>query len=479
MRLDRVLRVVGMLGALGVGSRALAGVAEERFDHWQHRKLFPSCTGCHAGAADASLALYPSVEDCASCHDGKVEQEVEWTPPSGTRPGNLRFIHEKHAQEVARASAPDSTLSCAACHNEPGGDRMRVSRAVVGNCLSCHGVRSPHLEAPDSACASCHVPLVQAVSLTRERIRRFPTPPSHRDPDFAGATHGKLARAGRTPVAAACATCHARDFCTECHVNAPEVPAIQALAPDPRSLAHEAELQAPPSHHTPEFMQRHGGQARKNTAACVTCHTQESCLACHVGSPGNVQAVPASGPGRGKGAAITRRRPQSHGLDFSEVHAQPAAARPQSCAGCHALSECLSCHRPDPADASPGYHPAGFLTTHPSAAYSRESSCADCHNQAQFCASCHVNAGLRSNNGLRGRGYHDAKRQFLLNHGQAARQELESCVTCHSDRDCLVCHSAQGGRRFNPHGPGFDPQTLRRKSPSMCSTCHGAAIPVR
>jgi hypothetical protein len=139
----------------------------------------------------------------------------------------------------------------------------------------------------------------------------------------------------------------------------------------------------------------------------------------------------------------------------------------------------LSCHRPNPADASPGYHPAGFLTTHPSAAYSRESSCADCHNPAQFCASCHVSAGLRSSNGLRGRGYHDAKRQFLLNHGQAARQELESCVTCHSDRDCLVCHSAQGGRRFNPHGPGFDPQTLRRKSPSMCSTCHGSAIPER
>jgi hypothetical protein len=476
MNIARLVGAVAMVGALGIGSRAVARVAQDRFDHWEHRKLFPTCTGCHAGAADPSAALYPSAENCRSCHDGKVEKEVEWSPPARTRPGNLRFTHGEHAEELAHASGADSVLACAACHNA-GTERMRVSRAVVDNCLSCHGVRTAHLEAPDSACATCHVPLVQAVSLTRDQVGRFPAPPSHREPGFAGATHGTVARAGGAPVAASCATCHARDFCTECHVNAPEVPAIQTLAADPRSLAHAAKLEEPASHHAPDFMQRHGGQARKSAATCATCHTQESCLACHVGSPGNVQAIPASGPGRGKGAEIARRRPASHGPDFSEAHAVPASARPQSCAGCHARTECLSCHRPDPAQASPGYHPAGFLTTHPSAAYSRESSCSDCHNQAQFCASCHVKAGLRSNAGLRGRGYHDAKAQFLLNHGQAARQELESCVTCHSDRDCLVCHSAQGGRRFNPHGPGFDPQTLRRKSPSMCSTCHGSAIP--
>jgi hypothetical protein len=57
---------------------------------------------------------------------------------------------------------------------------------------------------------------------------------------------------------------------------------------------------------------------------------------------------------------------------------------------------------------------------------------------------------------LRGSGFHDAKQAFSLNHGQAARQNLESCVSCHAERDCLTCHSSLGGRRFNPHGPGFD-----------------------
>ncbi|MCA9768685.1 MAG: hypothetical protein KC485_07710, partial [Gemmatimonadetes bacterium] len=65
----------------------------------------------------------------------------------------------------------------------------------------------------------------------------------------------------------------------------------------------------------------------------------------------------------------------------------------------------------------------------------------------------------------------------LVGHGQAARQSLESCVSCHVERDCTVCHSAQGGRRFNPHGPGFDAERLRRRNPEMCIACHGRAIP--
>jgi hypothetical protein len=354
---------------------------------------------------------------------------------------------------------------------------MRVQTAVVRSCLDCHGIRTAHLESPDSACASCHVTLAQAARLSRAQVSRFPAPPSHKTPGFAGDVHGREARSGRTGVAASCATCHARDFCLECHVDAPEVPAIQALAPDPRSLAHRAELRAPPSHEDPAFLRRHGKEVRRKAATCATCHTQESCLGCHTGSPAAVQVIPAAAPGRGTGARVERERPVSHGLDFSDTHADVAASRPQSCSSCHARPQCLSCHRPDPADAPAGYHPSGFLTSHPAAAYTRESSCADCHNQAQFCANCHLSSGLASTSGLGGAGYHDAKQAFLLNHGQAARQNLESCVSCHSERDCLTCHSAQGGRRFNPHGPGFDPATLRRKNPSMCSACHGAAIP--
>jgi Doubled CXXCH motif (Paired_CXXCH_1) len=464
-----------LIGAVASGS-ALAWVAQQRFDHWEHRELFPSCVGCHAGAAEAEASLWPAQANCADCHDGAIRKEVDWSPPPGPRASNLRFTHSDHAEELLKA-APDSALRCSACHTEPGADPMQVRAAVVKNCLDCHDISAGHLEAPDSTCVTCHVPLVQAVRLTRTQVSRFPTPASHRAPGFVEEGHGDQARTGDRGVAASCATCHARDYCTECHVDAPEVAAIQALESDPRSLAIRAELRAPASHADPSFLFRHGDPARKDAVRCATCHTQESCLDCHQASPTAALAMHAAGPGRGPGARVERKRPDSHGIDFSDNHAEPASARPQSCGACHARSQCLDCHRPNAADASPGYHPAGFLTTHPAAAYTRDQSCSDCHNQSQFCANCHVSSGLGSRDGLRGAGYHDAKAEFLLNHGQAARQNLESCVSCHSERDCLSCHSAQGGRRFNPHGPGFDPETLRRKNPSMCTACHGANIP--
>jgi hypothetical protein len=140
-------------------------------------------------------------------------------------------------------------------------------------------------------------------------------------------------------------------------------------------------------------------------------------------------------------------------------------------------ADCLACHRPDAGRAN-GYHPADFLARHPAAAYARETSCSDCHNTGGFCTQCHAAAGLRSSGPLRP-GYHDANQYFINGHGQAARQSLESCVACHVERDCLTCHSANGGRRFDPHGPGFDAERLRRKNPQMCTVCHGTAIPTQ
>ncbi|MBK5298822.1 MAG: hypothetical protein JJE40_16840 [Vicinamibacteria bacterium] len=140
-------------------------------------------------------------------------------------------------------------------------------------------------------------------------------------------------------------------------------------------------------------------------------------------------------------------------------------------------STCLECHRPDGARQS-RYHPQNFLTRHPSSAYARQANCSDCHNPAQFCQSCHQQAGLVATSRIGVKGYHDAFRGFSLGHGQAARQSLESCASCHAERDCTACHSAVGGGfRFNPHGPGFNAVRARSKNPSVCIACHGQVIP--
>jgi hypothetical protein len=350
---------------------------------------------------------------------------------------------------------------------------MSVRRSVVENCFSCHRITGPHLDAPDSACATCHVPLWQARAVPEARLAAWGAPASHQAPDFAAGGHGKLAK-GQS-----CATCHARDYCSTCHVNAPEEPTIQALEVDRRSLAiRVGKTEEPASHRRADFLQRHGRELpSKGSVSCAVCHTQESCSVCHLAPPSRLQLIPIASPGRAPGAVIERRRPASHGIDFADAHAAPASASPQTCAGCHTREQCIECHRPNPT-AQAGYHPRDFLSRHPVAAYGQEVSCASCHNTSQFCQACHKQSGIVATAALGTKAnYHDAKNSFLLGHGQAARQSLESCVSCHAERDCLTCHSALGGRGFNPHGPGFDAERLRNRNSQMCSACHGNVIP--
>ncbi|MEO8032366.1 MAG: hypothetical protein ABJC74_13690 [Gemmatimonadota bacterium] len=414
-------RLVQVL-ALGLVLLARPAVADAQqdsaFGHARHARLFISCRDCHAGTGDSTRSVWPKPGGCAACHDGQIERLVDWQPHPGPRASNLRFTHAGHAARFAGRTGPDSSLSCQACHAKPGARWMEVGPPLVENCFQCHGLRSvAHLSAPDTTCVLCHLTLPQAVALSPERISRFPAPPSHESPSFAGpGGHGRLAGGvtvdhHRLAIAPSCTVCHAQDFCASCHVDATGIKAIQALARDPRSLA-----------------------------------------------------------------IATRRRPAWHGADFSTSHAALASASGKSCATCHQRAECLDCHRPSAGDGRANYHVAGYLSKHPADAYGRSSDCSQCHNATYFCASCHQQAGLASRGPLR-TGYHNAAQFFALGHGKAARESLESCVSCHSERDCLTCHSAIQGRRFNPHGPGFDAARLKLRNPQMCGACHGPNIP--
>jgi Doubled CXXCH motif (Paired_CXXCH_1) len=368
----------------------------------KHKALFPSCTTCHAGAAQSGAPLWPDPASCAACHDGTIQKTITWRAPSSARRSNLRFDHVAHA-----ANAKDKSPSCAGCHTRSGDERMAVRAPVVERCLACHGLQTAHLAAPDTACTTCHVPLARATSLTRQDVAAFPAPPAHAAPDFVS-RHGTISR---QTLGSNCATCHAREFCYQCHAGSAPPSAITALASDARATA-----------------------------------------------------------------IVARAAPPSHDDNFADRHGAIAAASTTRCTGCHVRSDCLECHRPNAAARGGGYHPAGFLSRHPAAAYARDAACSDCHNVGAFCTSCHARAGLTAAGVLRS-GYHDARRFFLAGHGQAARQGLESCVSCHAERDCLTCHSALGGRRFDPHGPGFDAARLRRKAFAMCTVCHGANVP--
>jgi hypothetical protein len=158
---------------------------------------------------------------------------------------------------------------------------------------------------------------------------------------------------------------------------------------------------------------------------------------------------------------------QVHPPGFATEHRAAASSRQTDCAGCHAQKFCSDCH-----DGEGGrrFHAVNFIQRHAVESYGRQQDCATCHNPEVFCRGCHETQGLQST-GRQGNAFHTAQPLWLLQHGRAARQELESCTTCHTQRDCLRCHSTLG-RGVNPHGPGFDAERMAERNPRMCSICH-------
>lgn len=241
-------------------------------------------------------------------------------------------------------------------------------------------------------------------------------PESHEADDW-WLTHGQGGRADAT----LCAVCHAREYCSRCHVNTYDNPVIQALPSDPRVAEYVAgkDWPAPPTH-TPFYLEGHKARAAGATETCQVCHViEEQCQSCHLGSP----TLEARGPG-------------------SEADL---------------------------------YHPLNFLQQHSAAAWNSEVECATCHNPETFCRDCHTDLGRASEAFRTTSGFHNESSRFRFGHGQAARQGLESCATCHAQQDCLECHSAISGRRINPHGPSFDGEKLRSKNERFCLYCHFTA----
>jgi predicted CXXCH cytochrome family protein len=451
-----ILAVLVFLGALSV----LTPRAEESgFPHALHEDVFPACSVCHPGAYDPARGPLMAVtaKDCAGCHNGDLLDRVSF--PSAPAPNP--FLHFDHAVHVK-----DQGLDCATCHGTPGSkDTWAVSRPRPETCIECHG-GAEHL-AMDTECRTCHPRLTEAPSLSEARITAFPQPANHAAPEFL-TTHGKMAQASIE----ACATCHAREQCEVCHLNADSVAAIQNLGSDAR-MAHLVAGRAgkwplPDNHHRQDWARRHGADAAANAAECATCHTRSSCERCHGGELSVAGRFFEPKAGQAAGVTLADSHPPDHDPAFRIDHGAAAASQTLNCASCHARNFCQDCHA---APSAPGFHPRNFFFRHAADAYARDSDCASCHSMETFCRDCHAGVGLSPSN-ARTSAYHDASPLWLLQHGEAARQGLEACASCHQQTDCLRCHSAKSGWRINPHGDDFDADRLGDRSLLMCSRCH-------
>ncbi|MEN8374058.1 MAG: cytochrome c3 family protein [Gemmatimonadota bacterium] len=454
------LAALVLFAGAALAARAGAWAAADEFLHDEHAGLFPVCSGCHGGVETGDLATaMPEPELCARCHDGEELDPVDWAPPAAA-PSLLVFDHVAHAEVDA-----EDALACADCHADPGAERMDVRAAeAAADCLGCHAHEADeHLEG--AACADCHrtladpgAPLARALGL--------PEPASHEGAGFLEEGHGSAADAAPTE----CATCHTRERCTSCHVSPDQGGVIAAVAAAPAApLPPEpAAYPTPADHEGAYWLDEHGTTA--SVAECGACHTRQSCTTCHQdGGSGPVETLAHAAAVAAPGAPVERTEPASHLFqEFAVGHGADAAADPASCAGCHARVSCEDCHN---APADPGYHEPNFASRHAFDAYAARLECQNCHDAARFCRDCHAQAGLVAQ-GRPGLEFHDAEPLWLLRHGQAARQTLESCAGCHVQKDCVRCHSELGTFGVNPHRADFDAERAAARNGRVCLECH-------
>ncbi|HSK18195.1 MAG TPA: hypothetical protein VK912_03595 [Longimicrobiales bacterium] len=524
----RLVRRAWILCVIAITGVVFAAVAQrqQEFPHEQHAGLFPLCEGCHEGVPEGDRSdFYPAPAECAGCHDGVEEPRVEWDGPT-ERPDNLLFEHPEHPDVDEQGAAID----CTTCHTPAGAPRMAVAELpVVPRCLACHEHQATD-HFVDADCATCHIPLAEA-PFDRARLVALPEPVDHDLEDFLAESHGGMANADITR----CAVCHTRERCESCHVDAAGVDAIARLPVAQGMVAQslpefEARYPVPASHLTRGFLEDHGANA--TVASCATCHTQEDCASCHLPpeQPAVVTGLMSRADVRAPGVQVMRRAPVSHQAPLFEIdHGNVAAASGASCSACHTRTFCADCHnaasggtalsgtgasphagtfdvhantrapltgaeplaaQADNAGRAPArqaaagdtrrgdmpgaFHPANFMARHSAEAYGRRLECSNCHDSRLFCADCHESAGMSpgATTGRLGPGFHDAEPLWLLRHGQAARQALESCTSCHTQPECMQCHSVLGAFKVNPHGPGFDARRAQKRNAAICLVCH-------
>jgi hypothetical protein len=234
----------------------------------------------------------------------------------------------------------------------------------------------------------------------------------------------------------------------------------------------------------------------------------QSCLRCHGNGEATVdRPTSASGKcdvchltdssGRMRTAFSTGRllpprwmHGAEHGADWVERHKVVAGADSAFCATCHYEQECMDCH--DGRVRPRRVHPNDWISMHPVAARQNDPDCSSCHRAQSFCITCHERSGVSqsaptANVQSQGR-FHPPRSVWsdpprtAAHHAWEAERNISACVSCHTERDCAVCHgtAARGGRGgLSPHPAGFDAscRSAMAQNARPCLVCHDSQDP--
>lgn len=239
--------------------------------------------------------------------------------------------------------------------------------------------------------------------------------------------------------------------------------------------------------------------AKPKMETCYSCHNQNgtatnTCEACHT--------------------STINLKPQDHKYEnFSRLHKFSAKKVSANCIMCHSNQSCDDCHTANriitetnlqndfyrsmsPANFVDGLkqqkltraHDIDFIFTHGINSKGKESECISCHNTETFCVQCHKGEAKYGISSFAPSSHY--KQNFVTigvgtgggEHSKIAKRDIESCIACHdvqgNDPACLTCHNdADGIKGTNPktHFTGFmksEKGDWHENQNSICFNCH-------
>jgi hypothetical protein len=399
-----------------------------------------------------ALAEAPAtVHGLAPLPDGQ-KVPPSWLPPGAfdADPGpstaifpaqriTLRFNHAKHLSKDVGATC--KTCHGAAFRSVSSNDPLIPSGEVCDACHSTDHADKANVKPGDDEkgqCAFCHLGykpgqgnVVAALQIPRPNL--LFSHKAHLDRNIGCAQcHGsvdrlELATRDQLPRMRGCLRCHqmpdsasqgdAKSACDTCHVRGGDrgttiKTMFSSGTLSPPRWLHNAE-------HTPDFIERHKWVAADDSSFCANCHKEDFCTDCHDG----------------------RVRPRT-------------------------------------------IHPNDYLNMHAIEARMATERCTSCHRQQSFCLECHMRVGVAESappNARDSGRFHPPKSVWSDpprkpgHHAFEAERNLNACVSCHIERDCVVCHGALNvGGGFDPHKNGFlgGCSTQFRRNPRPCFVCH-------
>ena len=283
------------------------------------------CTSCHEVSGQADARVMPEPALCDRCHRDRPETKAVLAVAPLRPYGEIAIDHDRHL------ALPAIRGQCVPCHAGVV-DTNRPALPPMSQCFTCH---THQAEWDRGQCTPCHQ--------ERDLPRLVPVTFLKHDAGFMR-RHGEVM--AQSKQGALCQSCHTQAQCQACHDITQDM-TVEARRPE-RIESRQV--------HRADFLVRHAIEARAEPARCLSCHTEDTCSACHT-------ARGVSGTLLGN---VNPHPPEWVGTNTSSSNFHGPAARRDilSCAGCHEAgpaTNCIRCHQVGAYGGNP--HPRGWQSS--------------------------------------------------------------------------------------------------------------------